>query len=73
MAVVRGRFERAAVVLVSATPSLETRVNADSGRYRRLILRGRFEGRAMPSIEAVDMRLAAPPAANGSRPGFSPL
>ena len=60
MAVVRARIEDAAVVLVSATPSLETRVNAESGRYRRLALDGRFEGRAMPKIEAVDMRLAAP-------------
>jgi len=61
MAVVRARLEGAAVLLVSATPSLETRVNAESGRYKRLILDGRFEGRAMPTIEAVDMRLAAPP------------
>jgi primosomal protein N' (replication factor Y) len=60
MAVVRARIEDAAVVLVSATPSLETRVNAESGRYARLSLDGRFEGRAMPAIEAVDMRLAAP-------------
>ncbi|MGO9672562.1 MAG: primosomal protein N' [Methylocella sp.] len=60
MAVVRARIEGAAVLLVSATPSLETRVNAESGRYRRLVLDGRFEGRAMPAIEAVDMRLAAP-------------
>ncbi len=61
MAVVRARIESAAGVLVSATPSLESRVNAEAGRYRRLILDGRFEGRAMPAIEAVDMRLYAPP------------
>ena len=34
MAVVRGRFERCPVVLASATPSIETRVNAERGRYR---------------------------------------
>ena len=34
MAVVRGQIEKAAVVLASATPSIESRVNADQGRYR---------------------------------------
>ena len=38
MAVVRARLEQAAVVLASATPALETRVNAESGRYRWLRL-----------------------------------
>ena len=33
MAVVRGRIENCPVVLASATPSLETFVNATSGRY----------------------------------------
>ena len=61
MAVVRGQIERAAVILASATPSIESRVNADQGRYLHLKLDGRFQGRPMPVIEAVDMRLSAPP------------
>ncbi|PZQ14358.1 MAG: primosomal protein N' [Ancylobacter novellus] len=60
MAVVRGRIEGAAVVLASATPSLETRLNADRGRYARLVLPGRFGDRAMPEIAAIDMRKAGP-------------
>src|SRR5208282_3451226 len=32
MAVVRARFEKAPIVLASATPALETRVNAENGR-----------------------------------------
>ncbi|VFU09924.1 primosomal protein N' [Methylocella tundrae] len=60
MAVVRGRIEGAAVILASATPSIESRVNAGQGRYQHVKLNGRFEGRAMPVIEAVDMRLKAP-------------
>lgn len=61
MAVVRGRFEGAPVVLASATPSLETRINADRGRYARLVLPSRFGERAMPKIAAVDMRREGPP------------
>lgn len=60
MAVVRGRFAEAAVALVSATPSVETRVNADRGRYRRIVLPDRYGGRDLPSVEIVDMR-ADPP------------
>ena len=61
MAVVRGRFERAAVVLASATPSLETRVNAQEGRYRHVRLAGRAGGRALPTLSAIDLKTAGPP------------
>jgi primosomal protein N' (replication factor Y) len=56
MAVVRGRIEACPVVLASATPSLETRVNVERGRYRRVDLPERFGGRALPHIRAVDLR-----------------
>ena len=46
MAVVRGHIARIPVVLSSATPSLETEVNARRGRYRRLALPERFGGAA---------------------------
>ncbi len=61
MAVVRGRIEGAPVVLASATPSLETRVNAERGRYHHIKLPTRFGGRPMPTLEPVDMRRAGPP------------
>ena len=61
MAVVRGRIERAAVVLASATPSLETRLNSERGRYARLVLPARFSGRSLPEIAAIDMRMDGPP------------
>ena len=60
MAVVRARLETAPIVLVSATPSLETMTNADSGRYGRLTLASRHGGAALPRVEAVDLRAAAP-------------
>jgi primosomal protein N' (replication factor Y) len=61
MAVVRGHIARIPVVLSSATPSLETAVNARRGRYRRLALPGRFGGQRMPSVEAIDLRTERPP------------
>ncbi len=61
MAVVRGHIARIPVVLSSATPSLETEVNARRGRYRRLALPERFGGQRMPSVEAIDLRRERPP------------
>ena len=61
MAVVRGRIEQAAVVLASATPSLETQVNARQGRYAHLLLPGRYAARPLPAIAALDLRRDPPP------------
>jgi primosomal protein N' (replication factor Y) (superfamily II helicase) len=61
MAVVRARLEGAPVVLASATPSIETRVNAEQGRYRWLKLSSRFGERTMPRLAAVDLRREGPP------------
>ena len=61
MAVMRGRFEEAAVVLASATPSLETRVNAETGRYGHVRLESRYAGRSLPTLAAIDLRRDAPP------------
>jgi primosomal protein N' (replication factor Y) len=60
MAVVRGHLAGFPVVLSSATPSIESRVNADAGRYRRLILSDRYSSAKLPEIRAVDLR-AEPP------------
>ena len=56
VAVVRAQQIGATVVLGSATPSLETRQNADRGKYRRLLLPDRIEFRPMPAVEIVDLR-----------------
>ncbi|MEM9937555.1 MAG: primosomal protein N' [Pseudomonadota bacterium] len=60
MAVMRGKLEGAAVVLASATPALETVVNAEQGRYTRLKLSARPGAAKLPEIDLVDMR-ANPP------------
>src|SRR6202167_1940684 len=61
MAVVRGHIAKIPVVLASATPSIETEVNARRGRYARLSLPERFGGQRLPSVEAIDLRTAPPP------------
>ena len=61
MAVVRGRIEGAPVVLASATPSVESRFNAQTGRYRHIRLPDRFGGASLPELSAIDLRMHAPP------------
>ncbi len=60
MAVVRAHIARIPIVLASATPSVESEVNARKGRYQRVALPSRFGGQHMPHIEAIDMRRAPP-------------
>ncbi len=61
MAVVRARLEACPVILASATPSIESRVNAQQGRYKHLRLAARFGGRTLPNIKAIDLRKEAAP------------
>ncbi|MGV3490289.1 MAG: primosomal protein N' [Devosia sp.] len=56
MAVVRAKFAEARVILSSATPSVESRNNANTGRYAHVLLTSRFSEQAMPDVTALDMR-----------------
>ncbi|MEO6815823.1 MAG: primosomal protein N', partial [Edaphobacter sp.] len=56
VAVMRAKFNEAAVVLGSATPSLESWANAEKGRYVRVEMRQRVADRPLPAVELVDMR-----------------
>jgi primosomal protein N' (replication factor Y) len=56
VAVMRGKFSNAAVVLGSATPSLESFHNSQKGKYSLIELRDRVEDRPMPEVELVDLR-----------------
>jgi len=60
MAVMRAKLEEAAVVLASATPALETVVNAEAGRYQRLKLSARPGASRLPDMHLVDMRSNTP-------------
>lgn len=56
VAIWRGARERALVLLGSATPSVETMYRAKTGAYRLYTLDSRYNGRALPHVELVDMR-----------------
>jgi len=61
MAVVRGHIASIPILLSSATPSIESEVNARRGRYARLSLPERFGGQRLPTVEAIDLRRERPP------------
>lgn len=56
VAIVRAQAAGACVILGSATPSLESRYNAERGKYTLLELPERVEARPMPQVELIDMR-----------------
>ncbi|MDE0809667.1 MAG: primosomal protein N' [Alphaproteobacteria bacterium] len=60
MAVVRARLGGIPVILVSATPSLETVTNVRRGRYEVVSLRSRHGGASLPKVIAIDMRREGP-------------
>lgn len=60
MAVMRAKLEEASVILASATPALETVVNAEAGRYQRLKLSARPGAARLPDMHLVDLRSNAP-------------
>src|SRR5579875_856771 len=56
MAVLRASLAQIPVVLVSATPSLETVVNVARGRYERVSLPRRHAAAQLPATRLLDMR-----------------
>jgi primosomal protein N' (replication factor Y) len=56
VAVMRGFFENALVILGSATPSLESYSNVKNGKYSLCELKNRVDNRLMPSVDIIDMR-----------------
>jgi primosomal protein N' (replication factor Y) len=70
MAVVRARLTEIPIVLVSATPSLETVQNVAGGRYAALHLPDRHGGAQLPLISAIDLRTDKPPRQNWLSPSL---
>ncbi len=68
VAIVRARAEGAVAVLGSATPSLESWMNAKSGKYELLTLPDRAGGARLPSVQVLDLRTARPKRPQGDVP-----
>ncbi|MCL4105127.1 UNVERIFIED_CONTAM: hypothetical protein GTU68_018834 [Idotea baltica] len=70
MAVLRASLCSAQVVLASATPSLESWVNAETGKYRKLTLTARIGAATLPDMRAIDMRVEDMPKARWISPSL---
>jgi primosomal protein N' (replication factor Y) len=60
LAVARAKLGGCAVVLASATPSLETLVNAQAGRYRHVKLTARHGAAVLPDVQLIDLKVDPP-------------
>ena len=74
LSVLRAAEEGAVCVLASATPSLESWINAEGSKYRRLTLKERHGNAILPFLSALDIRADPPERAHGwHRDWFKPL
>lgn len=60
IAVAKAKFENACILLGSATPSLESASNTESGRYGLVTLSARPGTAKLPEIKLIDMRAQSP-------------
>jgi primosomal protein N' (replication factor Y) len=70
MAVARASLGKLPIVLSSATPSIESHVNARNGRYRSVVLPGRYSGVELPGVTPIDMRREPPEAGRWLAPSL---
>lgn len=56
VAIQRGKTEGAAVVMGSATPSVDVAYQVEQGNYAGFTLMRRYEDRGLPKVQVVDMR-----------------
>lgn len=60
MAVVRAHLGNFPIILASATPSVESRYNAEQGKYKYQRLERRYAGAALPILKCIDLRKSPP-------------
>lgn len=56
LAIVRAKINNIPILLSSATPSLETLINIDKGKYIKIDLPSRYGNAVLPDIEIVDLK-----------------
>lgn len=72
MAVVRSREGNIPVILASATPSLETVLNVQAGRYQHVELAQRVKGATLPEVHVVNMIRTPPEKGTWGRSWLAP-
>lgn len=72
MAVVRAREGGIPIVLASATPSLESLLNAQAERYRHIRLEERVGGAVLPEVELINMVRTPPQKGEWGRSWLAP-
>ena len=70
MAVVRAHLGKIPICLASATPSLESVINAETGKYALLHLPERHGGAVLPELDLIDMRKEKLPATRWLSPSL---
>lgn len=55
MAIARAKKENIPIILSSATPSIETYVNCEMGKYSKVSLKTRYSGIDLPSVNVIDI------------------
>lgn len=71
IAVLRAKLEGCAILLGSATPSLESFANTESGKYKLIRLTQRADDKQMPLVKVLDLRIESKK--GNSRDNRSPL
>ena len=56
MAVLRAKMLNIPIILGTATPSLETLVNVENNKYKRVFLENRFGNAVFPDVKLIDLR-----------------
>ncbi|MBL8630244.1 MAG: primosomal protein N' [Rhodospirillaceae bacterium] len=72
MSVVRAREGKIPIVLSSATPSLETMINVQAGRYNEVHLPTRFGAAVLPKIDVIDLKQHKPEKGHWGRAWLAP-
>ncbi|MEJ2689255.1 MAG: primosomal protein N', partial [Deltaproteobacteria bacterium] len=70
LALLRGRMQKATVILGSATPAVTSFMHARQGKFRLLTMNRRIEDRQLPEVSVVDLKKVD--RQEGGKPLFSP-
>ena len=56
MAVLKSKMLNIPIILGTATPSLETLINVENGKYQKVLLKNRFGNAIFPDVKIIDLK-----------------